>query len=708
MAEYDLDLEDEQFKRAREDTADFPHYELTSTHPPKQSDDLFVTNYDDDDHTGEFPFDIDHKSNQNHPDESNDAFETIDLSEPIHDDGDTPNPLYVHNYWRRYHSLALHWPNCDGKCGNKLGRLIHNVLYGSKKQTDNDHPYQYYDAYQLNSEDITAIKAFANINPLQLQADGVIQMWSFIDSLRVRVEEHNKNIQESKLHELIAKDIESTLNVKEIISKHLLCYSTPIRRYLISLLRCLEDSPDSYYYGLLKSLKDKENIICDDGKILSVWSQLISFKETQHYFVLYQLSRYSCIHHSDTIFQELKRNGFYTISPNLYTKDMLRIINTKEYRLMSKYNLELTAEEIISVLIYTGADQISRRVRESLIMEQRSCKWMHLTANLVSGVEKMHKTLVQTQSMHDLPDKLYYAVGSSIDQTIKYFDVISTTANKKLALKFMKRGTMIIFEQTNEMLHSSRFVAAPLNWITARKNNAFSEWLVTCIRIHDMVQNKSDDGNYTITCTDYETIGFRSMGTWRKVVDASMILDEPNQAFLYATNAAILNVSTWECLHCNCVSPCYCYQGSVLMDNMECCYCRRYNLFAFNVPERIVSCFECKQESMLKEYHIQEDGQGTRCPKCNVFQSIAFRKSEQFEKMRKYLSVNSGFKKREQKKTRNVNDNVSKTVVIKPSERKTTKSGALFRWGKKPKSVKSSNLNDIAENTSIVEEDDFD
>merc|ERR1712157_520943 len=100
----------------------------------------------------------------------------------------------------------------------------------------------------------------------------------------------------------------------------------------------------------------------------------------------------------------------------------------------------------------------------------------------------------------------------------------------------MTKGTMVIFDKTDDMLSGNRFIGAPLNWITARNNN-FSEWLVTSIKIHETIKKKSNGGNYTITCTDYETINFRSMTTWRKVVDATMILDQTNQSLLNAANA---------------------------------------------------------------------------------------------------------------------------------------------------------------------------
>ena len=108
------------------------------------------------------------------------------------------------------------------------------------------------------------------------------------------------------------------------------------------------------YQSLLRLLKDKENIICDDAQTLNIWSRLLGMSQNGNAFILYQLSRYSCLHGNHTLFEELKRNGFHTISPNLYTEDMVRIIKSKQHGIMRKYDLELTAEEIISILIYTG------------------------------------------------------------------------------------------------------------------------------------------------------------------------------------------------------------------------------------------------------------------------------------------------------------------------------------------------------------------
>eukprot|EP01084_Bolivina_argentea_P121369 215066_1 len=500
----DVDLEDEQFKRARKDSSQYPHYELKSTDDDdeyidtnkttpinkqkrnSESINLFGTNFDDEDDVGDFPFDNPKK--QSTEQKQPETKIQLDIEEYNID----MNPLYLYNYWQRYQTLTLNWPNCDGNCGNKLGKLIHNELYGKStseyKASASDLSVLYIDNYVLNNEDINTLRSFAILNPMSIETDQIIQMWSFIDSLKGKVDQHMQQqteiAHESKVHELINKDIESTLKVKEIISKHFLCYSTPIRRYLISLLHSFEhiesESIDEDYGALLKLLKHKENIICDDEQTLDIWSRLTAFKDCNKYFILYQLSRYSCYNNNMTLFQELKRNGFHTISPNLYTNDMVRIIKTKEYALMRKYNLELTAEEIISILIYTGSDQISKSVRESLIMEQRSCKWMHLTGNLVSAVEKMHKILVQTKYQKDLPSQLYYAIGGANIKTkqIKYFDVISTTSNKDLALKFMQKGTMIVFDKANYMLQNTRFIAAPLNWLTSRKNNNnFQEWL---------------------------------------------------------------------------------------------------------------------------------------------------------------------------------------------------------------------------------------
>ena len=795
--EDNIDLEDDQFKRARLDTSIFPHYELKSNdmndddivdmdefdnknkngkRKKKGTDDFFYASMDSNDNTGEFPWMIDNKSKQdeNHEMKANEIKPiSKQIEKKMNDDDklqinnniknnnndykeqkieiEESNPLYVYNYWLRYHSLSLHWPRCDGTCGNKFGKLIHNELYGKSKSESktemDDISVLFIDNYQLSSEDMNSIKLFSTLNPMNIQSDMVIQMWSFLDNLKGRVEEHNAKQTEiehdKKVHELINKDIESTLNVKEIISKEFLCYSTSIRRYLISLLDSFNDNNNNYnnddnrffyrrYCELLKLLKDKENIICDDKQTLDIWSRLTNLKESKHYFILYQLCRYSCYNQANTLFKELKQNGYHTISPNLYTKQMVRIIKTPQYAVMRKYNLELTAEEIISILIYTGSDQISKRVRESLIMEQRGCKWTHMVNNLVSAVDKMHKFIVQTKRKEDLPEKLYYAIGQSISKKrVQYFDVLSATANFNLAQKFMQKGTMIIFDNANKMLQSSRFVAAPLNWITSR-NKQFSEWLVCCIKIHQSTKNKLDSGNSEIICTDYETINFRSMETWRQVVDASMILEQTNESLAIAANTCALNNDKWECVHCRIKLPIYYFQGSILTDNMECPSCRRFNLFSFNVPQRIVSCYNCKYESMLKEYIVQEKN-GAICPKCNQLQLEAFKKSSDFKDMIKYMSIDNGFKQYQKRlklleqqqqnakkqyigsypsfggnnEERNINS--TGTTMESLSEKKKKKGGFFKKWGKeKTRSTKSANLNDIEENTAIVEEDGFD
>ena len=116
-------------------------------------------------------------------------------------------------------------------------------------------------------------------------------------------------------------------------------------------------------------------------------------------------------------------------------------------------------------------------------------------------------------------------------QKVTYFDVISTTDNIDFASKFMKRGTMIVVERTDIMLQSPRFIAAPLDWITVRNSTSskriFSEWLVVAIKVHNTAVTHSENGKFrTIRCTEYESIPFRSMSTWKTVVDASMILDQ--------------------------------------------------------------------------------------------------------------------------------------------------------------------------------------
>merc|ERR1712228_178344 len=263
-------------------------------------------------------------------------------------------------------------------------------------------------------------------------------------------------------------------------------------------------------------------------------------------------------------------------------------------------------------------------------------------------------------------------------------------------------------------LQTSRFVAAPLDWITARNNGQFSEWLVMNCKIHKSVKNVLDDGKHRIVCTEYETANFRSMSTWRKVVDAAMILDQTNVSLLSAVNASILSAEEWQCIHCQCISPFYWFQGNVLMDNMECAYCRRYNLFSFNVPERIVPCFECTEESMLKEYIFDYNNQkGAACPKCKVYQSDAFLKSNQFEKMKQYLSEKDEYEKKEKENNQMneiyspsypVVDNVNTINSVDVEKKKSS----FFRWPKRKKSVKSTkSLNDIKEDPSIIE-DDFD
>ena len=203
-----------------------------------------------------------------------------------------------------------------------------------------------------------------------------------------------------------------------------------------------------------------------------------------------------------------------------------------------------------------------------------------------------------------------------------------------------------------------------------------------------------------------------------EVVDAAMILDQTQLSLLKAVNAAILSADEWQCIHCQCVSPFYWYQGNVLVDNMECAFCRRYNLFSFNVPERIVPCFVCGKESMLKEYMIDYNSwKGAPCPKCQVFQGAAFSKTNQFQKMKKYLSQKDAYeqKQRQQRQMSGVHtpsfpvansvNNINSNGIMQEKE---IKKSSFFRWGiKKKKAVKSSNLNNVKEDLSIIE-DDFD
>ena len=149
--------------------------------------------------------------------------------------------LYLWNYWHHYESLILHWPTYDGRCGNKLGKLTHNALY----QSTGSNPLSsseladtlYIDTYQLTLDDITAIKSFAALSPMAMQLDQmtIMQVLSFLDNLRLRIDEYTQSAadiaREDRIHEMISKDIESSLNIKEIISTHFLCHSTPIRLY---------------------------------------------------------------------------------------------------------------------------------------------------------------------------------------------------------------------------------------------------------------------------------------------------------------------------------------------------------------------------------------------------------------------------------------------------------------------------------------------
>ena len=118
----------------------------------------------------------------------------------------------------------------------------------------------YIDNYQLNGDDLNSVKVFSSLNPMNIQSEMVIQMWSYLDNLKSRIEEHNEKMteiaHEKKVHEIINKDIETTLNVKEIISKEFLCYSTSIRRYLLSLLDSFEENN-----GISSSDEKKKNLI---------------------------------------------------------------------------------------------------------------------------------------------------------------------------------------------------------------------------------------------------------------------------------------------------------------------------------------------------------------------------------------------------------------------------------------------------------------
>ena len=64
---------------------------------------------------------------------------------------------------------------------------------------------------------------------------------------------------------------------------------------------------------------------------------------------------------------------------------------------IKKYNSQLTAEEIMSMLIHAEGVQISKLVGESFIMERRGCEWTCPQKNLASAVDKMSKFLVQTK-----------------------------------------------------------------------------------------------------------------------------------------------------------------------------------------------------------------------------------------------------------------------------------------------------------------------
>ena len=288
------------------------------------------------------------------------------------------------------------------------------------------------------------------------------------------------------------------------------------------------------------------------------------------------------------------------------------------------------------------------------------------------------------------------------------------------------------------MLQSPRFIAAPLDWITVRNSTSskriFSEWLVVAIKVHNTAVTHSENGKFrTIRCTEYESIPFRSMSTWKTVVDASMILEQTNATLRTAANAAILMRDKWQCIHCRCESPTHWFQGNVLMDNMECPCCRRMNVFTFNVEERMVMCFdrECGKESTLREFVIDwKSGKGARCPQCGQWQSECFVKSEMYQMVMEYLSDDT-----EYKKVKEISEDSKmehqRAVLVAPysigqgnmvnsggvmvvdedvEEKSNGKSGSLFRWNgkdrKKSKPV-SMNLSNVETNVSIIE-DDFD
>lgn len=604
-------------------------------------------------------------------------------------DDELYNPLYVHNHWLRYQRLTLHWPMCDGSCGSKFNRMIFNMIYGQSKKINRAHKSNtkpsandyssvdsFYNGYQISKQDTEGINFFASMNPTSMKTDAVVQMWSLMDNLRGRINEHmqamNAIESETIAQQLISQDIENTLNIREIISKHFLCYSTPVRRFCISILDSFDSDTKRFlneniaqYRHFLETLKNKNNIICDETQTFSIYSHLTAIKDKSHYFLLFQLSKIACIHQTHTLFQEFKNNGFFTISPHIYVQDIIRVMHTKEYQTMKDHGQELTAEEIIAILVYTGADQISKSIRMSYFQQQRNCRWNHFNQHLISAVDKMHKILVQSKTLVELPSKLYYAMHNCTDHGLnekkekkngRYYDMISVTSSIAIASRFMigNGSTIIIFHESNLMLHTSRFVAAPLYWISRNPNE--EEWLLTGVKIHVAMEKINEDGNLAINCYDYETISHQSMNIWRKllylylyfihislcfvrIADASMILNCNNDQLMSTMKSVCTNQQMAKCDHCGCQSPIYWFQGSILMNNMECAFCRRYNLFVYNNDDRIVSCFGCREQSKLKLFVVEHNSQlGCKCPKCGKYQSQLFPQSMEYSKMN-YLKI---------------------------------------------------------------------
>eukprot|EP01084_Bolivina_argentea_P212440 361121_1 len=178
--------------------------------------------------------------------------------------------------------------------------------------------------------------------------------------------------------------------------------SFKMRLLLIDLMEKNRLTKVNDYQEIYNDLVDKNCRIKGNEWIQKFKILFCRFYNNNHIDILRELANASCKVTSESLMEEVDK--FYKIEDEMFNINLQESIKyeirmeaikqTYEWKTMKKGNLELSDEEILSILLYCNGTQLAFEMRKSHQNDQtNTCQWKYLFSCLQSAIYKIYKAL---------------------------------------------------------------------------------------------------------------------------------------------------------------------------------------------------------------------------------------------------------------------------------------------------------------------------